>query len=282
MLAEFCSHCMFFINWETDSWFLSSLSAQINYTYFRMRDLCKLAVRFQCGSPSSSLCKLHPGPVSKKWKPIKTQVGSLPLSGKFYHSNSYSCTMNISKAAGSLSLAALPSHTGPVLELLCHSCWQPCGRAREPCPAWVLPLGSIGSWADWSTCCSQCSGQWTLLGALGLCFKEAVERGEKIAKHGTNRNVKYCSLPLSSALVSGLAAGLKICQGEQNLAQSLGPLYVSKSILLSRQEKLKREKLKRFIWKWCLCLTLCQKHLKKIVLKVSQILARGQKIHNNF
>ena len=93
MLAELCSHCMFFINWETDSWFLSSLSAQINYTYFRMRDLCKLAGWFQCGSPSAGLCKLYPGPATKKRKPPKTQLGNLPLSGKFYHSNSYFCSM---------------------------------------------------------------------------------------------------------------------------------------------------------------------------------------------
>lgn len=142
MLAEFCSHCMFFINWETDSWFLSSLSAQINYTYFRMRDLCKLAGWFQSGSPSASLCKLHPGPASKKWEPVKTHVGNFALSGKFYHSNSYSCTMKISKATGSLSLAILPNQTGPMSELLCCSCWQALGSAREPCPAWVLPLSS--------------------------------------------------------------------------------------------------------------------------------------------
>lgn len=142
MLAELCSHCMFFINWETDSWFLSSLSALINYTYFRMRDLCKLAGWFQCGSPSAGLCKLHPGPVSKKWKPPKTQLGNLPLDGNFYHSNSYFCSMKINKAAESLSLATLPSQTGPVSELLCHFCWQPLGSTREPLismggPTWL-------------------------------------------------------------------------------------------------------------------------------------------------
>lgn len=50
--------------------------------------------------------------------------------------------------------------------------------------------------ADGSTCCSQCSGQQTLPGTLRPCFEEVVEKSENIAKHGTSRSVKCCSLLL--------------------------------------------------------------------------------------
>lgn len=90
--------------------------------------------------------------------------------------------MEISKAAGSLSLPALPSQTGPVSELLCCSCWQPLGNARELMEAPAVHL--------------LCSGQQTLPGILGLCFEEVVEGRESVANHGTNRSVKCCSLLL--------------------------------------------------------------------------------------
>lgn len=70
-------------------------------------------------------------------------------------------------------------------------------------------------------------------------------------------SVKY-SFP-TLELIFGLAVLLQTCQREQNL----GTLKPSKLILL-RQEKLRREKLWCFIWKWYLWHTLCQKHLKKL------------------
>lgn len=208
MLAEFCSHCMFFINWETDSWFLSSLSAQINYTYFRRRDLCKLAGWLQCGSPSASLVKLHPGPASKKWKPVKTQLGSLPLSGKLYHSNSYSCTMKISRAAGSLSLVTLPNQIGPVLELLCHSCWQPLGSVRE-----MMEKPAVHSAQD----SRHCQVLW------GCVFKSLWGEVRIQQSMGPAEALNAVFSSWGSALVSGLAMVLQTCQGGQNLARVWGP-----------------------------------------------------------